>query len=634
MPRPDPKVSSYIRVVLPSDTCDPARPSPAHGPTRPNPTEPKIPTYLAWHWSCHRQANLLELGCDWLASPRVTDPPSDPKMPPPALSRSSSACVDLDFTLRRQFNKTAFRPHQRDIITAALEGRDVFVQAATSFGKSLCFQLPACIDQGITIVVSPLLSLMVSRSIPSILPFPFPRCLVSCPGARRPGPPEKCRLGIRACVGSPLAPQLGLLGLWRLASAPVPVSTNSVVQMNQVEQLRAAKINASSLNSYTLPAERDRINRDLATGHPLTRLLYVTPELCSTDGFRSRLELVNEQCELARVVVDEAHCISEWGHDFRRDFKRLSWFRQRFPKVPIMCLTATANPLVRQDILSTLGLSGDGVAPDRLSSFVMTAHRPNLHLEIRYTKDQEDRMSDFLAWIRAVHERRAAEPRKAELEAEGESHTVSGIIYTMSRDECESLAAQLVQEGIGARPFHAKLSKEVKEQTLSRWVDNQPGYDIIVATTAFGMGIDKENVRFVVHWRLPKSFEGYYQEAGRAGRDGNASYCFLYYSREDLQRAQSLVRRGSREAGSGTNSTAQLKSLQALALYCENTGSCRHAQICRYFGETETPKCDYACDWHKDPHGLQRRLVRGLADEHWVSTQAEIGRYEGGYHDD
>lgn len=393
--------------------------------------------------------------------------------------------------------------------------------------------------------------------------------------------------------------------------------------MNQVEQLRAANIDASSLNSNTLPAERDRINRDLASGHPRTRLLYVTPELCSLDGFRNRLTLVHEQCELARVVIDEAHCISEWGHDFRKDFKRLSWFRQNFPDVPIMCLTATANPVVREDILSTLGVSND-----KLKSFVMSAHRPNLHLEIRYTKDQEDRMSDFLGWIRSVHGRRSAEPRKAELEAQGERHTVSGIIYTISRDECEVLATQLTQEGIGARPFHAKLSREAKEQTLARWVNNEPGYDIIVATTAFGMGIDKENVRFVVHWRLPKSFEGYYQEAGRAGRDGNASYCFLYYSREDLQRVQGMVKKGA-GSGAGSNVASQLKSLQALAMYCEETNSCRHAQICKYFGETTTPQCDFACDWHKDPYDLRRRLVRGLADEEWVSTQAEHGRYDG-----
>ncbi|KAJ3552230.1 hypothetical protein NPX13_g11164 [Xylaria arbuscula] len=471
----------------------------------------------------------------------------------PSLVRSNSFIIpDLDFTLRRQFNKTSFRPFQREIIQATLDGHDVFVQAATSFGKSLCFQLPAVVDHGITIVVSPLLSLM----------------------------------------------------------------------MNQVEALRAAGINASSFNSNTALAERDRILGDLKTGHPTTRLLYVTPELCATDRFRDRLQIVYEQRELARIAIDEAHCISEWGHDFRRDFKRLSWFRESFPDVPIMCLTATANDQVRNDVLHTLGLN---IQPDRLKSFTMTAYRPNLHFEIRFTRDEDDRrLEDFLRWIRGVYDRRAQEPRKTELAALGERpDNVPGIIYTISRDECQNLAAQLRQDGIGAQPFHAKLSKEVKEQTLANWVSNEPGFDVIVATTAFGMGIDKDNVRFVVHWRLPKSFEGYYQEAGRAGRDGNASYCFLYYSREDRDRVCNLIMR-DRESKS-SNWEARASSVRALAEYCETITACRHKLICNYFGENDTPACDYACDFHKDSADLQRRFLRGLASEEWVSTQRQEG---------
>lgn len=416
-----------------------------------------------------------------------------------------------------------------------------------------------------------------------------------------------------------------------VAQVTIVISPLLSLMINQVEALRASGIDASTLNSNTPLHERDRIQRDLETGHPRTRLLYVTPELCSGDRFRKRLDVVYKQKELARIAIDEAHCISEWGHDFRKDFHRLSWFRESFPEVPIMCLTATANPLVRADILKTLRIDDES---ERTKTFLMSPSRHNLHLEIRYTKDEDDnRLSDFLRWIRGVYARRGAQDRKAELVGDGERlDNVPGIIYTISRDECESLSAALRNEGIGARPFHAKLPKEVKEDTLSRWINNEPGYDIIVATTAFGMGIDKDNVRFVVHWRLPKSFEGYYQEAGRAGRDGNASYCFLYYSREDWERITRMIRGDSKD---GSSMDARLKSLQALAMYCENVGTCRHAIICKYFGETEVPECDFACDWHKDADDLGRRFMRGLATEEFVSTQAMQGTYDGynGYDD-
>jgi bloom syndrome protein/3-oxo-5-alpha-steroid 4-dehydrogenase 1 len=235
-----------------------------------------------------------------------------------------------------------------------------------------------------------------------------------------------------------------------------------------------------------------------------------------------------------------------------------------------------------------------------------------------------------------VYARRADPARKPELDAAHERvSNVPGIIYTISRDECESLAAALRCDDIGARPFHAKLSKEVKEETLARWIANEPGWDIIVATTAFGMGIDKENVRFVVHWRLPKSFEGYYQEAGRAGRDGKASYCFLYYAREDRDRVCNMLMRGGRGQGQGEqNRQARVQSLNRLVGYCEDTGACRHATICKYFGEEKVPECDYACDWHKDPAGLKKRMRAGLASEEWVSTQREEGMYDDYYYSD
>lgn len=260
----------------------------------------------------------------------------------------------------------------------------------------------------------------------------------------------------------------------------------------------------------------------------------------------------------------------------------------------------------------------------------MSPQRTNLHMEIRYTKDEEDdRLSDFLRWIRGVYQRRREGGRDTELKAAGERiENVPGIIYTISRLECETLSAALRQEGIGARAYHARLSQRTKEETLSRWIANVPGYDIVVATTAFGMGIDKENVRFVVHWRLPKSFEGYYQEAGRAGRDGNAGYCFLYYSREDLERVSKMIRS---DAKADPSFESRMRSLQQLALYCEDVSGCRHAAICKYFDEMSISDCDFACDWHKDSDDLESRFMRGLASREWVSTQEVQGTYDNCY---
>lgn len=346
------------------------------------------------------------------------------------------------------------------------------------------------------------------------------------------------------------------------------------------------------------------------------------------DYFRRHITVVHEQRELARIVVDEAHCISEWGHDFRPSFKGLRWFRESFPDVPIICLTATATPRVRQDVISTLGLSEKD-----MQVFTMTTSRKNLHYEVRFKDDEKDHFDNFLSWLQGIHKRRSENPeRRAELEAKKERlDNVSGIIYTLYRKDCEFLAARLRSHNIGAKPYHAGLTNAEKTETLTRWVNNDAGFDIIVATTAFGMGIDKENVRFVVHWQLPKSFEGYYQEAGRAGRDGKASICMMYYSREDRDRAFNMLSRDNRKEN--LNLEARLKSLTALVAYCEETDTCRHRLISRYFAETEVPECDFACDWHKDVKALKRAKKEGLASEEWISTQNDMGRFDDAYED-
>lgn len=467
---------------------------------------------------------------------------------------------------RKRFHKYLADPHrpvQREVINAALDGHDVFLQAATSFGKSLCFQLPAVVDYGITIVISPLLALM----------------------------------------------------------------------NNQIASLRAAGINVATINSTTPHSVKTAILEDLKSGHPHTRLLYVTPEYCQLDNFRKHLRIVHEQRELARIAVDEAHCISEWGRDFRPSFKELNFFKREFPDVPMICCTATATDRVRDDVISILGLDRT-----KLKSFMMTTSRPNLHYEIRFKCDEEDHYDDFLAWLKGTYARRANNAaRSQELSQRNERATnVPGIIYTLYRKDTEALAARLRNDGIGAKPYHAGLTTEQKDDHLHGWVANKEGYDVIVATTAFGMGIDKDNVRFVVHWQMPKSFEGFYQEAGRAGRDGKASICILYYSREDRDRAAMTMSREREKNANAKGSAAargeqamvnRIKSLQALIGYCEDVKNCRHKLIASYFGDESKAPCQWACDWHKDAKLLARKKDKGLASEEWCSTQRETGAY-------
>ncbi|KAM0803236.1 P-loop containing nucleoside triphosphate hydrolase protein [Usnea florida] len=487
--------------------------------------------------------------------------------------------VDPDFTLRRVFGKSNFRPYQREIITAALEGHDVFVQAATSFGKSLCFQLPAMIDHGITIVVSPLLALM----------------------------------------------------------------------NNQVAALRAAGIPVATINSSTPTAERRDILKDLCSGHPTTRLLYVTPELVLTETFRRNLETIFSQGELSRIAIDEAHCISEWGHDFRPAYYHLSHFRFAYPTVPIICLTATAPPFVRTDIIKTLGLDSTNT-----KTFVTSTTRRNLVYEVRFTSDESDnRFSWLLSWLQKIYARRANDPtRSQEISKESStniqrSEAISGIIYVPYRSECDALSARLREHNIGAAPYHAGLSNLERNECQNKWIASASGYDIIIATTAFGMGIDKQDVRFVVHWSLPKSFEGYYQEAGRAGRDGRVARCLLFYSREDRDRTGYRIARDNGNGGNGhrdnsegaaakakeTQLKSRTESFQALVKYCESTDRCRRVIIGEFFGEEGIEACEQGCDVCMEGQGLKERKREGLASEEWVSTQRQREDFYGDEYD-
>lgn len=422
---------------------------------------------------------------------------------------------------------------------------------------------------------------------------------------------------------------------------------------NQVAALEAAHIPVATLNSTSSLTDRSAVINDLccgiyypnqlenvsdvayflASGHPYIRLLYITPEYTLTLSFQRCLQVIHAQRELARFVIDEAHCISEWGHDFRRAYSRLSYLRAAYPSIPIMCLTATATPSVRASIISNLCLD-----PTNLRFFSTTMSRPNLHYEVRFNSDASDtRFHQLVTWLAEIHSRRASDPaRKLELTTTSSRlDAFSGIIYVPLRSDCDALASRLRLHNIGAAPYHAGLSALDRTNCEQKWIANAPGYDVIVATTAFGMGIDKQDVRFVVHWSIPKSFEGYYQEAGRAGRDGKAAICVLFYSREERDRVAWRVGkdfgcvidvgttshlRPGHASCRGTQVESRAQSFGKLISYCETVDKCRHLLISEFFAEKEMPICDFACDFCKDRKSLIDRKRAGLATKDHIST--------------
>jgi len=352
----------------------------------------------------------------------------------------------------------------------------------------------------------------------------------------------------------------------------VVVSPLKSLIMDQVMRLQALRIPCGALCGATSETESRELMRDLRSLHPKTRILYVTPEKISlSEAFRSILDWLASRKLLARFVIDEAHCVSQWGHDFRPDYKRLSLCKQRYPSVPLMALTATATREVREDVKVQLGIP-------RCVTFKQSFNRPNISYEV-YLKGAR---SKTVEWI-------------AEFIQDEMPRGASGIIYCFSKQECEDVAKALRRQfRIAAEHYHAGLADESRIAVQQRWM--RRATQVIVATIAFGMGIDKPDVRFVIHYTMPKNVEGFYQESGRAGRDGQPARSIVLFSHADQRRLIGMIDKNSNGLTRAALSL-QKDAVKRMAAWCLDDVSCRRVTVLAHFGERfDRRACSPPCD--------------------------------------
>ncbi|XP_065169416.1 ATP-dependent DNA helicase Q5-like isoform X2 [Atheta coriaria] len=366
---------------------------------------------------------------------------------------------------------------------------------------------------------------------------------------------------------------------------------------DQIDHLVALKIRASSLNSKTTKNERENLLTDLKTMSPNTKLLYITPEQAATATFRDLFNNMVKFNKIAYIIVDEAHCVSQWGHDFRPDYLKLGVLREN-NHIPFIALTATAGNDVRKDIISSLKMS-----KTNLKQFMTSCFRTNLFYDVIFQNTVDDlykHLKDFIRKCLKIEE-------EADLKPEEKS---CGIIYCRTREQTEFLSGQLSSMGIKTCCYHAGLKNSDRLEYQNLWQNGT--YPVICATVSFGMGVDKSSVRFVIHWGCPKDPASFYQESGRAGRDGKPSKCRVYYSKadrkahefhlmQDMGRAKAITDNSKdlKKCDKQVMAEAAMKGFTAIVNYCEAPTECRHKLFTRHFGEKD-PKCKRNCDYCKD----------------------------------